>query len=169
MDNILAFFTNIEPIITCCGLIVACIELFNTRCEQRKGWNRQKKQATLDAYSQLQVSVFDNINHFTPSEIREISEDNKSDEYKELSGYLARIEQFCVGLNQGIYDFDTFYELSHGYFDGKRGMLYVRIIPILETKGLGADEDYYKNIHKVWEKMQKMSLHKSCINTEKGL
>lgn len=148
-------FIRIEPIITLFGVLLACVELIIGVTNQKRGWHRQKMQATLDAYNQLQESVFDKINQYKPSEIKEISENTRSEEYKILSGYLARIEHFCVGINQSIYDFDTFYKLSHGYFDGEQGMLYTRLIPILESKGLGAKEDYFINIHVVWEKMNK--------------
>ena len=58
------------------------------------------------------------MNQYTPAEIRKIAMDNRGNQYKEVSGLVARIEHFCVGVNQKIYDFDTVYELAHGYFDG---------------------------------------------------
>ena len=89
---------------------------------------RDRKQATLEAYNRLQAEVFDNLNQYKPSEIQEMCSDNKSEVYKRISGYVARIEHFCVGLENGIYDKHTFYALSHGYFD--RDQLRKRIIPI---------------------------------------
>ena len=56
-------------------------------------------------------------------------------------------------------DFNTFYQVAHGYFDGARGTLYNRIIPILEAKTLNAHEDYFSNIHWVWKKMKKYDRH----------
>lgn len=64
---------------------------------------------------------------------------------------MARIEHFCVGLNQKIYDFDTVYELAHGYFDGS---LKIRIKPILDKKQKNTAHDYYANIHGVLAKME---------------
>ena len=93
---------------------------------------RDRKQATLEAYNRLQTEVFDYLNTYTPSEVCDICEDVKSSEYKEISGYLARIEHFCVGINKKIYDEDTFYALAHGYFDGVA--LRKRIEPIIESK-----------------------------------
>ena len=78
--------------------------------------------------------MFDYLNTYKPSEITAICEDNKSSEYKTISGYIARIEHFCVGLNRGIYDKDTFYALAHGYFDGYQ--IQKRILPIIEAKTL---------------------------------
>lgn len=96
---------------------------------------RDRKQATLEAFNRLQTEVFDYLNMYKPSEVSKICENTKSAEYKTIGAYLARIEHFCVGLNQGIYDKDTFYALAHGYFDGP--MLQSRIIPIIHAKNHG--------------------------------
>ena len=93
---------------------------------------RDRKQATLEAYNRLQNEVFDKLNLYKPSEIREICEDSTTEEYKEISGYLARIEHFCVGVNTKIYDRKTFYALAHGYFDGHQ--LRKRIEPLIDSK-----------------------------------
>ena len=116
---------------------------------------RKTKQDTLEAYTDLQRSTLSKINLWMPSEIKEATEDKKSDGYKELSSYLAEIERFCVGINEGIYDFDTFYKLSHGYFDSEIGLLKPRLLPLLEAKSDNAKEDYFANLHKVWERMEK--------------
>lgn len=93
---------------------------------------RDRKQATLEAYNRLQNEVFDKLNLYKPSEIRNMCEDSTSEEYKKISGYLARIEHFCVGVNTKIYDRKTFYALAHGYFDGHQ--LRKRIEPLIDTK-----------------------------------
>lgn len=80
--------------------------------------HRDRKQATLDAYNRLQEEVLDHLSHYRPSEIREIAGDPRSESYKILSGYIARIEHFCVGVTQKIYDPKTVYELVYGYLDG---------------------------------------------------
>ena len=112
---------------------------------------RDRKQATLDAYNQLQEQALDHLNLYKPSNIKEIVKDRRSEEYKKLSAYVARIEHFCVGVNQKIYDRKTVYELAHGYFDGG---LKARIEPIIERKNQ-FDHDYYANIHAVYAWMEK--------------
>ena len=111
---------------------------------------RDRKQATLDAYNQLQEQALDYLNYYMPAAIKEIAKDRRSEEYKKLSAYVARIEHFCVGVNQKIYDRKTVYELAHGYFDGG---LKTRIEPIIERKNQ-FDHDYYANIHKVYAWME---------------
>jgi hypothetical protein len=118
---------------------------------------RKAKQDTLEAYCELQKETLSKINKWLPSEIKKATENKISEDYKELSGYLAEIERFCVGINEGIYDFDTFYRLSRGYFDSNKGLLKPRLMPLLEVKLSNAKEDYFENLHRVWEKMDKRS------------
>lgn len=114
---------------------------------------RDRRQATLDAFNNLQTEVFDKLNPITPSEIQETAKHPTSKEYNEISGYIARIEHFCVGVTTGIYDRKTVYALAHGYMDGKK--LLSRIEPIVDRKNKTADTDYYENLHKVLEWMKR--------------
>ena len=121
---------------------------------------RDRMQATLEAYNRLQAEVFDHLNTYRPLDILEICADNKSDAYKTISGYLARIEHFCVGLSQGIYDKNTFYALAHGYFDGHQ--LRKRIGPIIESKNSSKNstELFYNDTLSVLEWMDKKAAKK---------
>ena len=120
---------------------------------------RDRKQATLDAYNRLQEQVFDRLSLWSRDQIKEINKDLSSLEYKELSAYIARIEHFCVGVNQGIYDRKTVYELSHGYLDGA---IKDRIVLTIMSKNASAKEhsknseevDFFENIHKVYAWME---------------
>ena len=112
--------------------------------------SRDRKQATLDAYNQLQEQALDHLNYYRPAEIADIAEDPRSQAYKEVSGYIARIEHFCVGVTQKIYDRKAVYELAHGYFDGA---VRDRIEPIIERKNQSGI-DYYGNIHSVYGWME---------------
>ena len=116
---------------------------------------RDRKQATLDAYNILQSEVFDQLNLYRPSDIREIAAKPTSEEYKKVSGLIARIEHFCVGVNTKIYDRDTVYLLAHGYLDSE--VIMSRIKPILEMKHRKAEENYYENIDEVLLWMKKRS------------
>ena len=112
--------------------------------------SRDRKQATLDAYNQLQEQALDHLNYYRPAEIADIADDPRSQAYKKVSGYIARIEHFCVGVTQKIYDRKTVYELAHGYFDGA---VRDRIEPIIERKNQSGI-DYYGNIHSVYGWME---------------
>ena len=83
---------------------------------------------------------------YTPSEMKEIAKNPRSEKYKTVSAYAARIEHFCVGINQRIYDKKVLYELSRGFFDGT---IQKRIEPILIRKSADSKEKFYSNTQKV--------------------
>ena len=141
--------TSIADILTLISILIAVYHYIKDK-------RRENKYATMMAYQDLQNKVFDELNRWSPLEIKEATQNRTSDAYKTLGEHLSRIEFFCVGINQKIYDFDTFYAIAHGYFD-KGGMLYQRLYPILEKKLEGASEDHYQNIHKVWKEMEEKS------------
>ena len=112
----------------------------------RRALVHDRKQATLDAFLALQEQAFDPLNHITPAEMAEIAQKPASQEYKDVSGYIARIEHFCVGVNMGIYDKETVYALAHGYLDKA---LKRRLDPILNKKRGMTGQEYYENIQEV--------------------
>ena len=112
----------------------------------RKALVHDRKQATLDAYLLLQEQAFDPLNHISTAEMAEIAKDPASQAYKDVSGYIARIEHFCVGVNKNIYDKETVYALAHGYLD--KALKY-RIDPILNKKFSRTGKEYYENIKEV--------------------
>lgn len=155
--------TILQTVAECISAVAAVLAVFfawktlrQMGKDQSDGLNREKQQATLDAFNVMQDQVFDEINKYSVSQIKEIAEDSSSPEFKILGGYLARIEHFCVGLNRGIYDMETFYDLCHGYFDSEKGILMPRILPIIQKKKVSKDEDYFENLHKVWKMMKEI-------------
>ena len=147
-----------------------------------KGVKREQKQATLDAINVLQVQVFDNLNQYRLSDIREIAdawarlvgsrkgaeagrveltaEDERLiDEYKVVSGYLARIEHFALGVNTGIYDVETAERAATSYLT----MLYrVKLKPIIQEKHSGpGDTEYYAEFRKLVQNMEKLEASSS--------
>ena len=118
-----------------------------------KNVRHDRRRDTLEAYNRLQNEVFDKLNQMKPSDIQEIARNPRSAEYKTVSGYIARIEHFCAGVNLGIYDRKTIYTLANGYLDGNT--ILSRINPIIEKKHRSAEKDYYENIHMVLAWMRK--------------
>lgn len=139
-------FTPVDVITIAFSVIAAVFSLIT----YRKSIVHDRQQATLDAYNQLQEQALDHLNYYVPTQVAEIAKDPRSDAYKKVSAYIARIEHFCVGVNQKIYDEKTVYELAHGYLDGG---IKKRIEPIIERKNRFG-HDYYANIHKVYDWME---------------
>lgn len=109
-----------------------------------------RKQATLDAYNQLQEQALDKLYVYMPKHLKEIVKNRRTEEYKLLSSYVARVEHFAVGVNKKIYDLDTVYELSHGFLDGG---IRVRIEILIGRKDEGFDEEFYQNVRLLYKKM----------------
>ena len=63
-----------------------------------------RKRDTLDAFNVLQCQVFDELNLYTKTQIEEICQNTRSEEYKKISTFLARIDHFSIGVNEKIYD-----------------------------------------------------------------
>ena len=139
-------FTPVDLISIGFSVIAAVFSLIT----YRKSIVHDRQQATLEAYNQLQEQALDHLNYYVPTQVAEIAKDPRSDAYKKVSAYIARIEHFCVGVNQKIYDEKTVYELAHGYLDGG---IKKRIEPIIERKNRFG-HDYYANIHKVYAWME---------------
>ena len=139
-------FTPVDLISIGFSVIAAVFSLIT----YRKSIVHDRQQATLEAYNQLQEQALDHLNYYVPTQVAEIAKDPRSDEYKKISAYIARIEHFCVGVNQKIYDQKTVYALAHGYLDGG---IKKRIEPIIERKNRFG-HDYYANIHKVYAWME---------------
>ena len=143
MENI----TVVDLITIAFSVIAAVFSLIT----YRKSVVHDRQQATLDAYNQLQEQALDHLNYYMPEMVNEIAKNPRSEEYKKISAYIARIEHFCVGVNQKIYDRKTVYELAHGYLDGT---VKDRINPIIEKKNQYGT-DFYENIHAVYAWMDK--------------
>ena len=139
-----------ETILSITAIVISIISGGFTYYTFRWTAERDRKQATLEAYNRLQEQVLDHLNHYMPKDIEEIAKNVRSEEYKKISAYIARIEHFCVGVNQKIYDRAVVYELAHGYLDGA---IKSRITPLIEKKNRSG-HDYYANIHGVYAWME---------------
>lgn len=134
-------------IVAIVAAILSLVSIIFSAYTYFKALVHDRRQATLEAYNQLQDSVFDPLNQISINEIKEILKDPKSTRYKEISGYVARIENFCVGVNTEIYDKQIVYALAHGYLD--YGIMKTRLDLILDTKKELAKKEYYENIRSV--------------------
>ena len=120
-------------IATSAAAIIAAIALLNTYRSQKKALDRERKQATIEAFNLLQTEVLDNLANVTKKDTRTAAEQHlMSDEdrkvYNDFRVQIARLEHFAVGIREETYDFEIFYKLGgvHVMF------LYERMEPIIE-------------------------------------
>ncbi len=112
-----------------------------------------RKQATLDAFNLLQNQVLDEINKYQKKQVAEIALHPRSQEYKELSGKLARVEHFCVGVNSGIYDAETLKRLAGKYFIS----VYDKLYPLIDKKRIIYPNDkHYNEFEMLIDNIKKM-------------
>lgn len=119
-----------EMIISFFSLLVALLSLVCSLVTYKQNVLHDKKQATLDAFNILQEQVLDKLNLYTNSRIKEISEDARSKEYKEVTTLMARVEHFSVGVNSNIYDVEIVKRLAGKHFC----MLYDKLLPMIDKK-----------------------------------
>ena len=119
-----------EIAISIISLFFAAISFLHSFFVYSQTVKHNKKQATLDAFNILQEQVLDKINLYSNSKIKEIAEDARSKEYKELTILMARIEHFSVGVNSKIYDLRTVKRLAGKHFC----VLYDKLLPMIEKK-----------------------------------
>lgn len=164
-----------ELILSITAVIVSFATFLFTVIVTYCGEQREKKQATLEALNVLQEQVFDNINQYTFNKIKDVADkwqkslaarddfvkskqgidtdfweqnhefDQVIDEYKKISGYLARIEHFSLGVNTGIYDVKVTERAATTYFV----VLYKKLMPVLAVKngGNAKDKDIKNDYH----------------------
>lgn len=164
-----------ELYISIIAAIISLVSIFVSVAIYFYGISRERKQATLNAFNILQEQVFDKLNQYTFGEIREICErwdqilprcqwdkyseeeiakmNNTILEYRLLSGFLARIEHFSLGVNSGIYDAKIAERAATTYFV----MLYRnKLKPLLDEKQENSKTEYYTEFRKLVEKIEKI-------------
>lgn len=168
-----------ELLISILAIIISLASVLVTVLIYKKELKRAQKQATLDAYNTLQVQVFDELNKYTYYDIRhvcnvwnQVVEERKShkkvqltqeekderdrcfNEYRTLSGYLARIEHFALGVNTGIYDVKIAERAGTLFL---KSLYNGKLKPLIETKSKGnSNVEYYAEFRKLVESIEKI-------------
>ena len=136
----------ISLVISIISLVLSIILAIHSIYVYNKTVDHDKKKSTLDAFNLLQEQVLDKLNLYSIKEIKKISEDPHSEIYKEISGLLARIEHFSVGVNSKIYDIETLKRLAEKYFYA----LYDKLLPIITKKRkINTSDKHYDEFEKL--------------------
>lgn len=161
-----------ELIISLIAIILSFTSIIVSVVIYYQGERRERMQATLDAFNLLQEQVFDKLNQYKKNDIiqvcdgwkqliqapdendlspREAEEQERIyEEYRILSGYLARIEHFALGVNTGIYDANIADRAGTAYLI----MLYrIKLRPLIEVKRKDG-KDYHDEFRKLVERLE---------------
>ena len=159
--DILNFAVQLATLISIIGGVLSFAGDKERRAEEdnrRKQEDKRKaQQATIEAFQSLQNNVLFVIDMKKPSDVAKCTEDPRSDGYKEFRNLLMQVDCFCVGLNEGIYDFEVFFEWAKDYFNSPRGSLRPTMERYLEKVNAGKQPGsrYFENIYKVWDRMDR--------------
>ena len=95
------------------AIMISSLALIFSIVQFIKDNSRAKKEATLIAYNRLQDDVFSELTKYSyPMPNTDIG----SEEWNELTVYLAKIEQFSVGINTRIYSIAVLNRLGGAFF-----------------------------------------------------
>ena len=129
------------------ALLFSMYSFFKTKQIERITRETQKIKInrTIDSYGVLQDKVLDELNSFERNRVREIAErpeaTENANDYKKLSGMMARLESFSLAVNSEIYDIETVNRLAGTYLMG----LFDKIEPVIQKKrSLNTTEKHYK-------------------------
>lgn len=96
-----------------CALIISILAFILSLFQFVRDSSRQKKEATLNAYNELQNDVFSDLTTYDyplPKVKR------GDEEWNKFTVYLAKLERFSVGVNTGIYSIKVLNHLGGAYF-----------------------------------------------------
>ena len=147
---------NTSDVIALLAFVLSVASGVYTICVHRKEVERQKKQATLDAFNALQEQVLDELSVHRRIEFTQIAINRKKKEYKEqydhIRTLLARIEHFSIGVREGIYDLDTVDALASEHLV----FLYRKVQPIIEAAQVSTvNEKSYSAFGELADSLQK--------------
>ena len=119
---------------------------------------RKAQQATIEAYQELQSKVLIQIDAISSGDVEAFLTKKGDASYKNFRNLLMQVDCFCVGLNEGIYDFEVFYNLAKNYFNSKKGTLRPPMEKFMDYlcekyHAMEKPNRYYENIYEIWERM----------------
>lgn len=103
------------------SVIALGFSLYQFFCEAE----RQKKEATLNAYKELQETAFSVLRKYQLSTIKK-----GDDGWDTVTTCMAQIENFCVGVNSGVYSLDILNRLGGGFFIER----FEKLQPVIQKK-----------------------------------
>lgn len=124
---------------------------------------REKKKLTIEAFFNIQNDVLDKLILCTKNDVKDTVENRDDKSYDELyKAYCVQIvgcEHFAVGINEKVFDFDTFNKLGgiHVMY------LYEKLEPIIiETRNNSGKVKTYSEFEKLYRRLKEKtaSIHK---------
>jgi len=113
------------------ALIISILAFLLSFIQFMRDTSREKKEATLNAFYVLQNEAFDPLNELLVDKQVDVSAIALgSNEWRNITTALVKIEQFSVGINTNIYSIEILNRVAGAYFI----RLFERLKPVIEKK-----------------------------------
>lgn len=134
-----------------CALVISILAFVLSLCQYFRDSSRERKEATLNAYNELQDDVFSHLNKYGMP-LPEF--EYLGDDWQKMTVYLAKLERFSVGINTGIYSLNVLNRLGGEYFIRE----FEKLKPIIDRKRKEkiVDGKHYDEFEKTVLKLKKL-------------
>jgi len=158
LSELCSYSAKAGSLVDMLALFVAAAAFVLSSIQFLKDNSRQKREATLNAYNDLQDDVFTKLNglllKYKTQKNKLYSLRSGDEDWEKITTYLAKIERFSVGINSGIYSINVLNRLGGGYFI----RLYDELNPIILRKRNAntSKGKHYNEFEATAEKLKKM-------------
>ena len=130
------------------------MQVRRTRIVQEKIEYRTKVSSTITAFNDLQEQVLDKMVSYKEDDIKifveDIDEKEVREAYDACRALIARCEHYSVGVNSGVYDFETTFKLGGTHLI----YLYQKFLPIIENVRNDSKSDLpYSEFEKLYQNL----------------
>ena len=146
-----------ENLIDWLALCVALLAFILSFLQFIRDASRQKKESTLNAYSKLQKDVFDKLNKLEFP----VHAERGDIKWKACTNYLAKIENFSIGINTGVYSLYILNKLGGEFFIHE----YEKLSLIIQTKRIEKKikGNHYDEFEETVKRLIEYRKCKTCI------
>lgn len=113
-----------------------------------------KRNKTVDEFSKLRSDVLDKLDALSLDDIDGAYKDNDTSKKSEIRNYMAKLEAFCVLVNNKYLDFNLFKKMNNSFINSTNMILkYKRVLHNMRKTNQG----YYCNLSKAIGKLKNNS------------
>lgn len=134
-------WTAIGSIGSLLSVVIAVISIINSE-------ETRKKQATFDAFDKFKSSNYEleiKIDGYNINNVIDEHKDNSNDKWNEIKLYLTSIERIATCVNNGVFDYNTIYNMSGPYLIH----MYEKLLPIILYKRVSENRKVYEEFEKL--------------------
>lgn len=153
MDYFEIIVEVIAAVAAAVSAVFAAVELHRSRKANEKSLIRERKEATIEAFNELQKDVLDffvdtNTDNYEMM-IKYYKDSDCKKAYNDTKALIARLEHFAVGINENIFDFEVFDKLGGIHIM----YLYEKVLPIIRKANSAPGEEVYSEFTKLYERL----------------